>query len=168
MALRQYGERFAIGLDHSKALDDLLTERGRLINDRSETISTARIEDTIQPQQIPSAVGFMKIPLTAREVVSNTPSVQSSGATPASARIDELSSIAECERDLPVRSTPDVVAFTIPDRDKQFSLNNDLFLLGNEAMPLTNAEVADISNYSFDPEDVFELLRALGGDNWNA
>lgn len=102
LALHQYGQRHQIGVEHAKSLGDLVVERDRLIgyetSTRESQICTATIEDAIQPMQIPSAVGFMKIPLTPRPYMSETPNVgagvSSSSSTRSSEMMNELSSIA--------------------------------------------------------------------------
>lgn len=62
----------------------------------------------------------------------------------------------------------DQVDFTIPQPNEQFSSGNPLFTAGSQVVPLTNAQVAEVSNFSFDSAQVMELLGLVEPGTWSA
>ena len=182
LAMRQYGERFPLGMHHFTVLDDLIVERDRVAGSShpAELVSTATIEDLIQPAQVAVAVGFMKISTTnPSPMPSSTPadSVAPSSLSFSSGNQASLAPLPDAQHggifssfDQPESSG---MASTVPmDMSAYFDTNaryNDDSgatsrpIGGENALPQVADEWTDVSNFSFDPDEMLRLFGLAGG-----
>jgi hypothetical protein len=173
MALRQYGERVPLGAAHAKMLEDQIAQQ-----ERAGSISTSictTTDDLIRHAHLPGATGSMRGSITAVDTppygtasnggftdpttsyTSLGPNLASTASTSTSFSGDLLVS------DLSGKGGPSpafMSALFTYDRGVNFNLDD--FLLPDKAGQTPGSAMGtdgfDISNFSFDPQQVSELF----------
>lgn len=167
MALRQYGERFPLGVAHAKMLDGLISEyeRNGIISNATYTVMNT-YNGMVRVEPVSGTVEIIDSPFVDTATISRS-SFSNGPPEPASIKSDSIFGTTPFVVSEPAGTPSAAMSMhSAIGRDQELNLNEYLKQSSGDGIGLAASSSAsidwfDVANFSFDSEQVSEMFRTV-------